>query len=651
MKQIKNLVYTLLLSVFCATMFTACTEEEGMEGVKDLVLSKEELIFLAEPGESQTVTFTANADWKASSEQGWILIDTPVGKKGENTVSVSVKENTEKVSRQGSVIISEPSTGKMASFKVSQEAQGVNFVVSPEIGEFVIDDENQTISQAFNVKANFEYDIKIVDTEWVTYSIGENGDIVFNADIMQPLPTEAKDVKVEFVPKEEGAETKSLTIKWNGYTPYVKFYREVQPEAGSQSQEVTYEEITGDVEFDVMGGNTTTYVESNVPWSFSKKGVDFTSLISYNGSEDMSKAENLPYAVKTKAMLFVNYDKAKLTNVEEKLTLSFSFGEETETLTFSKKGYDIYFDESQFSTLIDINDESPDKVPTFPAVPNKISDGSEVGTFAETTQEEPDGLSLEFKVLAAYPVEPIIFKEEYGALYPLNLNSYDDLGQYGVKCEEVGEGTSYNNVLTEYTYKITVDDRSKPGKGGDKLKFKLYFAKDLDVPGQLYMQYFDYNGWTIKPGKVNDITSGMDFAQAEYIQLYSFTSTDITKEGKTYLVSTDGDELVLDYTSNDGGNFILFSDASISSDKTYIEDGTMIENMVSPSTSTFQIITSFVDETVGFPPFTIKVNEKAIAKKDEITIYMGAILESGKCQYYGKFTIKYEQESSPAPEQ
>ena len=160
MKQIKNLVYTLLLSVFCATMFTACTEEEGVVDAKDLVLSKEEVVFLAEPGESQSVTFTANADWRATSEQGWILIDTPVGKKGESTVSVSVKENTEKVSRQGNVIITEPSTGKMASFKVKQEAQGVNFVVSKEVGELYIDSEKKVISERINVAANFKYDIQ-----------------------------------------------------------------------------------------------------------------------------------------------------------------------------------------------------------------------------------------------------------------------------------------------------------------------------------------------------------------------------------------------------------------------------------------------------------------------------------------------------------
>lgn len=657
MKQIKNLVYTLLLSVLGATMFTACSEEEGVVDAKDLVLSKEELLFFAEPGEYQEVTFTANADWKATSEQGWILIDTPVGKKGESTVSISVKENTEKVARQGSVIISEPSTGKMASFKVKQEAQGVKFIVSPENGEFVIDDENQIISQKINVKANFDYDIRIVDTEWVTYSVGEDGEIVFNADIMQPLPTEPKDVKIEFVPTEEGAETKSVTIKWNGYTPYVKFYREIQPEAGSQSQEVTYEEITGNVEFDKMGSNTVTYVESNVPWTFSKEGVDFTSLISYNGSKDMTKAKELPYAVKTKAALFVNYDKAKLTNEDEALTLSFSFGEETKTLTFSKKGYNIYFDESQFRTLIDINDESPNQVPTFPAVPSIISGDSEVVTFEETAQEEPNGLSLEFKVLAAYPIEPIIFKKQEWGYQPLNNNN---LGINGVMWEEIEEESKpYNNVLTEYTYKITVDDRSKQGKGGDKLNFKLYFAKYIDEV-LLFMQYFEPSGWTIKPEKVNDITTGMDFAQKEYYTLFEYSSKDITVDGKNYSVPSEGKTLELKYKSNHLGDVYIFNENTII-EGDFIDESSEMVDVTAPLPTTKNIISSFAHESDKELNETEQSDDNYILRVNiapnnttevrKITLYFGAMTEDYSVQYFGKFTINQAAASSPTPEQ
>lgn len=654
MKQIKNLVYTLLLSVLGATMFTACSEEEDVVDAKDLVLSKEELLFFAEPGEYQEVTFTANADWKATSEQGWILIDTPVGKKGESTVSISVKENTEKVARQGSVIISEPSTGKMASFKVKQEAQGVKFIVSPENGEFVIDDENQIISQKINVKANFDYDIRIVDTEWVTYSVGEDGEIVFNADIMQPLPTEPKDVKIEFVPTEEGAETKSVTIKWNGYTPYVKFYREIQPEAGSQSQEVTYEEITGNVEFDKMGSNTVTYVESNVPWTFSKEGVDFTSLISYNGSEDMTKAKELPYAVKTKAALFVNYDKAKLTNEDEALTLSFSFGEETKTLTFSKKGYNIYFDESQFRTLIDINDENPSKVPTFPAVPTIVD-------------EKQEGLSLEFEVLAAYEVEPIIFKKETE-----NKSwSYVPSKMAGAECEPIGT-EDYNTILKKYKYRLSVNDRSSNGNEGDKMEFKLYLAKKVTSSlGPLFYEYFDdndLNSEQLQPTKnIENITSGLDFAQLGYTKLYySFESTDITKDGKDYEVSVDGGVINLNYeSSNLDMNLVFFTNAEISEDGNYIlygikdsdnpEQGEYTSKLIDfwkVSESTGNMITEFFDmDSPEFPPLKVNVNPKNEATLEEITIYFGGQIDNKTFQYFGEFTIKYEQESSPTPEQ
>lgn len=246
-------------------MFTACSEDNEAIDAKDLELSKSELVFLAEPGEAQTVTFTANADWKATSEQGWILIDTPVGKKGESSVSVSVKQNLEKVSRQGNVIITEPSTGKMASFKVIQEAEGVDFAVSKEVGELAIDSENKVISDRISVVANFDYDIQIKDVDWVTYSIDEvTKDIIFYAD-NEKATTEAKDIIVNFVPEEENVETQSWTLKWGGFTPTVEFYR-YKVEGDVQSELIP---VTDAVELIRSEGKTqvSLVVKSNVPWT------------------------------------------------------------------------------------------------------------------------------------------------------------------------------------------------------------------------------------------------------------------------------------------------------------------------------------------------------------------------------------------------
>lgn len=280
MKQIKNLVCSLLLSVCGATMFTACSEDNEAIDAKDLELSKSELVFLAEPGEAQTVTFIANADWKATSEQGWILIDTPVGKKGESTVSVSVKQNPEKVSRQGNVIITEPSTGKMASFKVTQEAEGVNFAVNKEVGELAIDNENKVISDRISVIANFDYDIQIKDVDWVTYSIDEaTKDIIFYAD-NEKATTEAKDIVVNFVPEEENVETKSWTLKWGGFTPTVEFYSDEEclnlvPESGMPLEET------------MNGIQAKVYVKSNTSWIVKMSDVTMLKEVS-NGDDGLS---------------------------------------------------------------------------------------------------------------------------------------------------------------------------------------------------------------------------------------------------------------------------------------------------------------------------------------------------------------------------
>lgn len=614
MKQIKNLVCSLLLSVCGATMFTACSEDNEAIDAKDLELSKSELVFLAEPGEAQTVTFTANADWKATSEQGWILIDTPVGKKGESTVSVSVKQNPEKVSRQGNVIITEPSTGKMASFKVTQEAEGVNFAVDKREGHFITDLEAKTFTEKFNVVANFEYEIQIVDADWINYSINEDGDIVFNVDTRKALPTEAKSVKVNFVSTEEDASTESITILWDGYEPYIKFY----------SDEECTNEIS-EVEFDQKGNNTVTYVKSNVPWTFSKEESEqFTSLISYDRSEDMTKGEKLPYAIETTASLFVNYDRTKLSDKDQTLKLKFVHGENVKVLTFSKKGYSIYFDESQFRTLIDINNPNPDNVPTFSALP------------IPGAPEGNNGLNFDFGVLAAGEIAPILFQKYDESWLP--LVGVDP----GANCT-LQTTEEYNKNLKKYTYRLSVKDRTNAQ--GSKLNFKLYFAKTIESVSsdRLYTEYFDMADWSIKPEKVNDITTGMDFAQSEYVLLYDFTSDYITKEGKPYPVSEKGGVVELPYTSNVGESITFFTEATIEGD---FVRGTPID-VTAPSGATNNMIDSLIDiENWILSPLKITVSENKTGVERSITLYFAGVLESGEFQYFGKFTINQAAASS-----
>lgn len=595
-------------------MFTACSEDNEAIDAKDLELSKSELVFLAEPGEAQTVTFTANADWKATSEQGWILIDTPVGKKGESTVSVSVKQNPEKVSRQGNVIITEPSTGKMASFKVTQEAEGVNFAVDKREGHFITDLEAKTFTEKFNVVANFEYEIQIVDADWINYSINEDGDIVFNVDTRKALPTEAKSVKVNFVSTEEDASTESITILWDGYEPYIKFY----------SDEECTNEIS-EVEFDQKGNNTVTYVKSNVPWTFSKEESEqFTSLISYDRSEDMTKGEKLPYAIETTASLFVNYDRTKLSDKDQTLKLKFVHGENVKVLTFSKKGYSIYFDESQFRTLIDINNPNPDNVPTFSALP------------IPGAPEGNNGLNFDFEVLAAGEIAPILFQKYDESWLP--LVGVDP----GANCT-LQTTEEYNKNLKKYTYRLSVKDRTNAQ--GSKLNFKLYFAKTIESVSsdRLYTEYFDMADWSIKPEKVNDITTGMDFAQSEYVLLYDFTSDYITKEGKPYPVSEKGGVVELPYTSNVGESITFFTEATIEGD---FVRGTPID-VTAPSGATNNMIDSLIDiENWILSPLKITVSENKTGVERSITLYFAGVLESGEFQYFGKFTINQAAASS-----
>lgn len=601
MKNIKTIVCVILMTWICGFALTSCgNNDDEVVNAKDIVLSTDELVFLAESTESQTVTFTANADWRATSEQGWIVIDTPVGKAGESSLSVSVKQNPNKTERQGNVIITEPSTGKMASFKVKQGAEGVNFVVDKREGHFVIDNENKVITEKFHVASNYDFDITVNDAEWVNYSMEENGDILFSIDTGKELPQNSQTVKIDFVSNNEDVPTESISILWDGYTPYIKFY----------SDEACTSEIT-ELDFD-ESANTVTYVKSNVPWKFSTTGDELASLISYDHSENMTKGERLPYAIDSKAMLFVNFDEMSLSTTDQTMTLNFAYGSENVTLQAKKKGYNIYFDESQFRTLIDMNADNPTGIPTFPAVP------------VEGTASTID---LEFDVLAAYEVTPII----------LETTTFGNQVTRNATCS-LSTSSKYNDKLTKYTYKLSVNKRTS---SGEQLKFKLYIAKAVDgMPiGQLANEYLDLvAGGTVRPEKKNDITSGLVFYQEAYIELRSFESDYITKEGKVYAVPATGGDVTLYYTSDIGMAIAFFKD--VKSADVYIEDGTMISDLTNPSNETDEMITAFIDmNTMNFPPLKVTVAANSGNQPRSITIWFAGNVGTDLYQYFGKFTI------------
>ena len=619
MKQIKNLVYTLLLSVCCATMFTACSEEEGVVDAKDLVLSKEEVVFLAEPGESQSVTFTANADWRATSEQGWILIDTPVGKKGESTVSVSVKENTEKVSRQGNVIITEPSTGKMASFKVKQEAQGVNFVVSKEVGELYIDSEKKVISERINVAANFKYDIQIKGVDWVTYSIDESTkDIVFYAD-NEKATIEPKDITVNFVPEESEVETQSWTLRWDGFTPSVKFYR-YAVEGDAQSQLIP---VNGEVEFVKLENKNqvSLVVESNVPW---KLLTDLSNTIISEVS-NVEQGEQLERIFTNRISIFSVFDEKQLNSERSSSELSFQYENDngkTIDITFIKEGVGdkyIEIDNTAFNALkVDLT-------------------GTGWKMFSATEKDEGAVLSIDIEVRSTIQdVYPIVMSYNR-SLNPDEKDTYSPAGSV-ITCKEI---PSTRSIAQTKKFRLSVKDRSTAMMdNGVARYFKLFIAEKPD-PCE-YFEATDGPYLSLKDN-VTGICESIPFGQAAYVNEYTFESDDVAKdEPVVHKVDAKGGVLTIEYSSDEPGFITMYDEVYLTEDHKYIESG----NPLNIDWAEFDY-----DSYVPGNKFCIKVKENNTGKEREVTIYLAAWLGDGKPeQYFGSFTIK-QAAASPSTEQ
>lgn len=600
MKQIKNLVCSLLLSVCGATMFTACSEDNEVVDAKDLELSKSELVFLAEPGEAQTVTFTANADWKATSEQGWILIDTPVGKKGESVVSVSVKQNPEKVSRQGNVIITEPSTGKMASFKVTQEAEGVNFAVSKEVGELAIDNENKMISDRISVTANFDYDIQIKDVDWVTYSIDEaTKDIIFYAD-NEKVTTGAKDIVVNFVPEEENVEAKSWTLKWGGFTPTVEFYTDEEclnlvPESGMPLEET------------MNGIQAKVYVKSNIPWTVKMSDVTMLKEVS-NGEDGL----NLPRVFTNVIGIFTVFDENKLDSEDKTEKLSFSYeGSKIAELNLYKAGVGnsyLQIDKNVFVTLDkDINGTG---FPMFPA-----------------TAENGDNskLTLRFSVRSTLQtVHAFVMKYDY------LKNAYAPVT--GADQISVSEAPAGRSLVAQKDFILRMPDRSTlSGDDGKAHYFKLFVAESNQ-----WNDYFAYDsdkgGFSLKQDAAN-ITEGVTFGQFAYEKEYTFESEDISKiTPPIHNIGADGGVLTINYSSNEPGYLSIYSSVSLIDNDKYIESGEPYE--VSWASLDF-------DSYMPGERFSFNIEKNETGSERSVKVYIGAWLGEGKPeQYFGAFEIK-----------
>ncbi len=139
--KIRNLLFIGLAS---AVLFAGCKEDEIQESPSLKVEPASLEMFSKQGGESevQTVSLTANREWKANCEEDWIHVEPASGPASADvqTVSIYVDENTE-MQRSAEVIFTIGVTEK--SVTVTQEGIDVEYTPLSEIRALAKDTETQ----------------------------------------------------------------------------------------------------------------------------------------------------------------------------------------------------------------------------------------------------------------------------------------------------------------------------------------------------------------------------------------------------------------------------------------------------------------------------------------------------------------------------
>ena len=507
----------------------------------------------------------------------------------------------------------------MASFKVKQEAQGVNFVVSKEVGELYIDSEKKVISERINVAANFKYDIQIKGVDWVTYSIDESTkDIIFYAD-NEKATIEPKDITVNFVPEESEVETQSWTLRWDGFTPSVKFYR-YREEGDAQSELIP---VNGEVEFVKLENKNqvSLVVESNVPW---KLLTDLSNTIISEVS-NVEQGEQLERIFTNRISIFSVFDEKQLSSEGSSSILSFQYeNDETIDITFIKEGVGdnyIEIDNTAFNALkVDLT-------------------GTGWKMFSATAKDEEAVLSIDIEVRSTiknvYPI--LMFYNR--SLNPDEKDTYSPALRSVITCTEI---SSTRTMAQTKKFRLSVKDRSTAMMDNGEVRyFKLFMAEKNN-----FTEYFEatdesWTSFTMKKD-VTGICESIPFGQAAYVNEYPFESEDVAKdEPVVHNVDAKGGVLTIEYSSEELG-ITMYDEVYITEDNKYIESG----NIFNSDWAKFDGSSYEPGSKICF-----NVMENNTGKEREVTIYLAAWLGDGKPeQYFGSFTIK-QAAASPSTEQ
>lgn len=304
MRKIKALCLFILTATLLSVV--SCSKDDGKSSSSTPQTEKPEAkpiinvttpnITLGQEGGSATVSFTSNANWKASTSAGWISVTPSSGAAGTISLTVTANENDSYDERNASITVSSGSTSQQIT--VSQKQKDALTVTSNKV-EVPFDGGEAKIE----VKANVDYTVTVDDAckEWV--EIQSTRALVTSDILLNISPNESKENRIGKVTVSSGDINEEVSIYQEGAQASI-ILTQKEYTVGSAGETLKVE----------LKSNTDYIVEMpKVDWISESKTRAVSAYTHY-----FVVAENTSYGSRTAEIAFVD----KENGVRETVTVT-----------------------------------------------------------------------------------------------------------------------------------------------------------------------------------------------------------------------------------------------------------------------------------------------------------------------------------------
>lgn len=545
-----TIIYLRQVLAICAVMiaFVACGDDkDDVTGGDITVVTPAEKSIVCDGTDNKpvSITFTATGNWTARPSHGWMSLSKMSGGAGDQTIILVISDNDDydKV-RVGTVTITDKDSSKSVDITVTQGKKDGVLTFSSEsqdgmdltIFSDIADSDNNKIDAEVNVSSNYDYTISL-DKDWLGYqpSVNEDGTTKINFKVTDYDKLYADGgygekictVKFSYASETRAPGVVAYKVRFPGITPYVKFYTDYEEDAEAVSS-VTLEE--GDYEYtedDAVKTKHTylkmVYVKSNIAW----QNVESDKLL-------------VEYSGGNKSTSF--FESQTSMNVILKDMMTEDLNEDISFKDIRNTG----------TSLVSLNVKSQGVGDDYVYI-----DWAAFQPIEQTTgcfMFEPEGeypgasVSKSFTVMTANADNVAFYLAEMGVNFMTGLPSYvnawdatsEDDNWGGVEWEET------RAIVKSKTATIWLNARGAYGRN-DNTPEKNCFVALFAVSKTQYPTFDDlFDEDELKPELEEKYIILGQKGKVENLTL----ETEDVEEGGTVKVSSDGEKIIINYTTN-----------------------------------------------------------------------------------------------------